>query len=83
MNYTVACDFLSRLNNHFVRNYSYIILSYFLFFNNHLLDFLDAFDMIYNDYTKIAIAGLCLRKPKDEIMKWSRFFTFGNNSGEA
>jgi hypothetical protein len=32
---------------------------------------------------KIAIAGLCLRKPKDEIMKWSRFFTFGNNSGEA
>jgi hypothetical protein len=32
-----------------------------------LLDFIDAFDMIYDDYTKTAIAGLYLRKPNDEI----------------
>lgn len=56
------------VNSKFVRNYLYILMSYFLLKNNQIEGFIKIFDMIYDDYTKIAVAEYYLRKSTNEII---------------
>lgn len=67
---------IKKINSKFVRNYLYILLSYFLFLNGQEKEFMDVFDLIYYDYTKIAVAEYYLRKSKSvEISsKMKQFF---------
>lgn len=60
---------IRHIDSQYLQNSLFILLSYFLFQNEQVDDFIYVFNMIYYDFTKIAVAEYYYRKTQNLYIK--------------